>query len=124
MGLLAVLAVSSLAATVLAQSCPDASMIAHSGTPVGKEEVHNGGEYVSGDYWTRTHQVTIDLVNMYITKPHGGNTTKYDTAVLYLTDVFGIQLAENKLLVRTTRRQNSKFANHVSRLADSFARAG
>lgn len=61
------------------------SLIAHDGTPVGTEEVHNG-------------------YNLYISKPAGyTNATK---AVLYLTDVFGIQLAQNKLL------------------ADSFARAG
>lgn len=33
------------------------------------------------------------VVNMYVT----GNAS--DTGVLYLTDVFGIQLLENKLLV-------------------------
>ncbi|CAK7205273.1 hypothetical protein SEUCBS139899_008040 [Sporothrix eucalyptigena] len=73
------------AATVSAHNCPVAntSVVAHDGTPVGKEEVHNG-------------------YNMYITKPQGNATA----AVLYLTDVFGIQLAQNKLL------------------ADSFARAG
>ena len=61
------------------------SLIAHDGTPVGTEEVHNG-------------------YNLYITKPPGH--TKATKAVLYLTDVFGIQLPQNKLL------------------ADSFARAG
>ncbi|KAI1634276.1 dienelactone hydrolase [Biscogniauxia mediterranea] len=63
--------------------CPvaDVSIIAHEGDPVGREEVYNG-------------------VNMYIT----GEPS--DTAVLYLTDVFGIQLLENRLL------------------ADSFGRAG
>ena len=43
------------------------------------------------------------------------------TAVLYLTDVFGIQLAENKLYVAfspTTLKTN------IPRLADSFSRAG
>ncbi|KAI0128031.1 dienelactone hydrolase [Xylariales sp. AK1849] len=65
--------------------CPvdDVSVIAHTGTPVGREEVHGG-------------------VNLYIT----GTGNSSDTAVLYLTDVFGINLAENKLL------------------ADSFGRAG
>jgi dienelactone hydrolase len=43
---------------------------------------------------------------MYIAQPPEGTTVKAGKAVLYLTDVFGIQLAENKLL------------------ADSFARAG
>lgn len=34
-------------------------------------------------------------VNMYISKPEG--VTNFTNAVLYLTDVFGIQLAQNKL---------------------------
>ncbi|VUC29391.1 unnamed protein product [Clonostachys rosea] len=59
----------------------DASIIAHSGEPVGKE-------IISGN------------TTFYVT----GKQSR--TAVLYLTDVFGIQLAENKLL------------------ADSFGRAG
>ncbi|KAH8897554.1 alpha/beta-hydrolase [Thozetella sp. PMI_491] len=63
-------------------------IIAHEGTPVGKEEMHNG-------------------VNMYISQSNLTlNGTRPKSAVLYLTDVFGIQLLENKLL------------------ADSFARAG
>ncbi|KAI1849599.1 hypothetical protein JX265_007938 [Neoarthrinium moseri] len=66
-----------------ATKCPvaDVSVIAHEGTPVGREEVHDG-------------------VNLYIT----GNAS--GTAVLYLTDVFGINLTQNRLL------------------ADSFGRAG
>ncbi|KAH9905676.1 Alpha/Beta hydrolase protein [Xylariomycetidae sp. FL2044] len=55
--------------------------IAHTGDPVGTEEVYNN-------------------TTLYITG------TPSDTAVVYLTDVFGIQLNENKLL------------------ADSFGRAG
>ncbi|EMR70111.1 putative dienelactone hydrolase family protein [Eutypa lata UCREL1] len=58
------------------------SIIRHDGDPVGKEKVFDG-------------------INLYIT----GEKTS-DIAVLYLTDVFGIQLLENKLL------------------ADSFGRAG
>ncbi|KAK3368508.1 dienelactone hydrolase [Podospora didyma] len=66
----------------------DASAVAHTGTPVGKEVVYNN-------------------ITLYISKPDSdARKTKADTAVLYLTDVFGIQLKENKLL------------------ADSFARAG
>ncbi|KAI0402304.1 dienelactone hydrolase [Xylaria palmicola] len=64
--------------------CPitDLSIIAHDGEPVGKEVVHNN-------------------VTLYVTgKPSA------DKAVLYLTDIFGIQLLQNKLL------------------ADSFGRAG
>ncbi|KAL2133710.1 hypothetical protein VTI74DRAFT_1886 [Chaetomium olivicolor] len=59
-------------------------IIAHTGEPVGKEEMYNG-------------------VNLYISKP---DCKKPRVGVLYLTDVFGIQLVQNKLL------------------ADSFARAG
>ncbi|KAK1768029.1 alpha/beta-hydrolase [Phialemonium atrogriseum] len=64
-------------------ACVDASMVAHEGAPVGTEEI-------------------VDGVTLYITKPEG----EPKAAVLYLTDVFGIQLVQNKLL------------------ADSFARAG
>ncbi|KAL1866755.1 hypothetical protein VTK73DRAFT_4547 [Phialemonium thermophilum] len=66
------------------QECLNASLVAHDGTPVGTEEV-------------------VDGVTFYISKPTG-DTVK--GAVLYLTDVFGIQLLQNRLL------------------ADSFARAG
>ncbi|KAI4859812.1 alpha/beta-hydrolase [Hypoxylon rubiginosum] len=74
---------SLVSAQTSQEDCPvtGVSIIAHSGEPVGKEQVYDG-------------------INMYVT----GNTS--DTGVLYLTDVFGIQLLENKLL------------------ADSFGRAG
>ncbi|GKT63085.1 dienelactone hydrolase family protein [Colletotrichum tofieldiae] len=84
----ALLGFASLAAA--AKKCPvaDVSAIAHTGTPVGEEISYNG-------------------LTQYVSKPKGwsarGNKT---TGVLYLTDVFGIQLAQNKLLT------------------DSFARAG
>ncbi|GAP85138.2 putative dienelactone hydrolase [Rosellinia necatrix] len=66
-----------------ATNCPvaDVSVIAHSGDSVGKEVIHND-------------------VTLYVT----GEPS--DKAVLYLTDIFGIQLLENRLL------------------ADSFGRAG
>ncbi|KAI0517796.1 dienelactone hydrolase [Xylaria bambusicola] len=72
----------SLCATASA-TCPvaDLSIIAHTGESVGTEVVHNN-------------------VTLYTT----GNPS--DKAVLYLTDIFGIQLLENRLL------------------ADSFGRAG
>ncbi|KAK1975007.1 dienelactone hydrolase [Colletotrichum cereale] len=85
---LALLGSASLATA--ARKCPvaDVSAIAHTGTPVGQELSYNG-------------------LTQYVSKPKagcaGGNKT---TGVLYLTDVFGIQLPENKLLT------------------DSFARAG
>ncbi|KAF2837913.1 dienelactone hydrolase [Patellaria atrata CBS 101060] len=62
----------------------DSSIIQHTGTPIGVVQAHNG-------------------IDLYISKPRGN---KFNVAVLYLTDVFGIQLNENRLL------------------ADSFARAG
>ncbi|RYP57337.1 hypothetical protein DL769_009544 [Monosporascus sp. CRB-8-3] len=84
--LLALWGVASLGAATphyksYGNSFTNGSIIRHDGPPVGKEEVHNG-------------------FSMYITGE------KSDTAVVYLTDVFGIQLLENKLL------------------ADSFGRAG
>ncbi|KAI0000272.1 dienelactone hydrolase [Xylariaceae sp. FL0662B] len=81
---LALWSVGTLASgSLCSAACPvtGTSVIAHTGDPVGVEEVHDG-------------------VNMYIT----GSPS--DVGVLYLTDVFGIQLLENKLL------------------ADSFGRAG
>ncbi|KAH8898382.1 dienelactone hydrolase [Thozetella sp. PMI_491] len=86
----AFLASLALAGSALAWRSVDTSIIAHSGDPVGKEVSHKG-------------------VTLYVTKPSEhdhDHPAKSDVAVLYLTDVFGIQLAENKLL------------------ADSFARAG
>ncbi|KAI1088575.1 alpha/beta-hydrolase [Rostrohypoxylon terebratum] len=83
--LLALWSIAALTGGALGQTdCPatGTSIIAHSGDPVGKEQLYND-------------------INMYVT----GNTSS-DIGVLYLTDVFGIQLAENKLL------------------ADSFGRAG
>src|ERR1700712_409077 len=80
-----------------ATPCPvaDVSIIANTGTPVGREEVHDGGKPVIPI--NRDMSVTAGLtnakVNLYIT----GN--KSDTAVLYLTDVYGINLTQNKLSV-------------------------
>ncbi|KAK4149539.1 dienelactone hydrolase family-domain-containing protein [Chaetomidium leptoderma] len=77
----------SLASVACAKTCSygdQPQIIAHTGEPVGKEKMYNG-------------------VNLYISKP---DCKKPKVGVLYLTDVFGIQLAQNKLL------------------ADSFARAG
>ncbi|KAK4244591.1 dienelactone hydrolase family-domain-containing protein [Corynascus novoguineensis] len=77
----------SLASAACAKQCTygdHPQIIAHTGEPVGREEMYNG-------------------VNLYISEPECKNPK---VAVLYLTDVFGIQLRENKLL------------------ADSFARAG
>ncbi|KAH6849634.1 dienelactone hydrolase family-domain-containing protein [Chaetomium sp. MPI-CAGE-AT-0009] len=68
----------------------DASIVALTGEPVGKEVKHNN-------------------ITLYITKPDKWNPrakARAGSAVLFLTDVFGLALPENKLL------------------ADSFARAG
>ncbi|KAI0379366.1 alpha/beta-hydrolase [Hypomontagnella monticulosa] len=87
LGSICLLALGSIASLVSAaqakEDCPPAgaNVTVHNGTPVGKTEVY-------------------DEITMYVTGE------KTETAVLYLTDVFGIQLAENMLL------------------ADSFGRAG
>ncbi|KAM5343311.1 hypothetical protein ACJ41O_014277 [Fusarium nematophilum] len=60
-------------------------IIKHDGKPIGKE-------------------IEYDGVTLYISKPK--QSYRDDVAVLYLTDVFGLQLQQNKLL------------------ADSFSRAG
>ncbi|KAK4034413.1 dienelactone hydrolase family-domain-containing protein, partial [Parachaetomium inaequale] len=68
----------------------DASIVAHTGQPVGQEVKH-------------------DNITLYITKPDQKNPrtkARAGKVVLFLTDVFGLALPENKLL------------------ADSFARAG
>ncbi|GAB1320030.1 hypothetical protein MFIFM68171_10240 [Madurella fahalii] len=68
----------------------DASILANTGEPVGEEIVHNN-------------------ITIYISRPDAESArakARAGTAVLFLTDVFGIALPENKLLV------------------DSFARAG
>ncbi|KAK2027149.1 dienelactone hydrolase [Colletotrichum zoysiae] len=85
---LAILGSASVASA--ARKCPvaDVSVIAHTGTPVGEEISYNG-------------------LTQYVSKPKAGwGGSNKTTGVLYLTDVFGIQLPENKLLT------------------DSFARAG
>jgi hypothetical protein len=70
---------TGLIASVFAKDCPiaDTSIIAHAGTPVGTEQV-------------------VDGVTFYISKPKCKTRTPR-AAVVYLTDVFGIQLAQNKL---------------------------
>jgi hypothetical protein len=42
-----ILALVALASTGCAQRCPaaDVSIVAHTGTPIGKEEVHGGGTF-------------------------------------------------------------------------------
>lgn len=97
------------------QSCPvggDASIVAMTGTPVGTEQVVDNSTSRAMDLLqaptpiskrnndinklTRTHRL---LVTMYVTMPNAslGITSVTNTAVLYLTDVFGINLTENRL---------------------------
>lgn len=43
-------------------------------------------------------QADIDLESLYLAyPPHHGKTNKTDTAILYLTDIFGVQLVNNRL---------------------------
>ncbi|KPM41449.1 hypothetical protein AK830_g5149 [Neonectria ditissima] len=75
----------SIFAVATAYDQLDSGIIKHEGEAIGKE-------------------IEYDGVTLYISKPK--QRIKRDTAVLYLTDVFGIPLLQNKLL------------------ADSFSRAG
>lgn len=59
---------------------------------------------------------------MYVTKPPCGAPVT-NAAVLYLTDVYGINLTQNRLLV-SLYYVVSTLAEVIFRLADSFARAG
>ncbi|KAK4099018.1 alpha/beta-hydrolase [Parathielavia hyrcaniae] len=71
-------------------TCLDSSIVAHSGTPVGKEVKHGN-------------------LTIYISQPDKNNArarARAGAAVLFLTDVWGLALLENRLL------------------ADSYARAG
>ncbi|TDZ35469.1 Hydrolase tropI [Colletotrichum spinosum] len=72
----------------LAAATKKIPIIAHTGTPVGETVSYNG-------------------LDLYVSKPKGyAARANKTTGVLYLTDVFGVQLAQNTLLT------------------DSFARAG
>ncbi|KAK1826376.1 dienelactone hydrolase [Podospora conica] len=83
----------SAAPANLSKDCTEPHIVAHTGTPQGQIQ-------------------TIQNVTMYVTSVPNGVThplTKFarrHVAVIYLSDVFGIELLQNKLL------------------ADSFARAG
>ena len=87
-----------------AASCVDASIVALSGTPVGTEVKHGNGEFVRNETASPFLLLTLTVlpVTLYITKPDKNNArakAREGIAVLYLTDVFGIALAENKLSV-------------------------
>jgi hypothetical protein len=94
--LCAVLSLGAYAVSATCARCPvaDVSVIAHTGEPVGKEIQHNNGELLVMTVLNFGSARLIGIsatVTLYVTgKPS-------DTAVLYLTDVFGIQLPENKL---------------------------
>ncbi len=79
--------------SVSTATADDGPIIRHDGDPVGREEVYNGSMYAQSAQQS-PGPLTKVVVNLYIT----GDKTS-DTAVLYLTDVFGIQLLENRLLV-------------------------
>ncbi|KAK0638543.1 Alpha/Beta hydrolase protein [Cercophora newfieldiana] len=84
------LSASATATSLLPKKGPtDPSVIAHEGTPKGNLQ-------------------TIQNVTTYIARPKNSLTSwpRRNVALIYLTDVFGIELVQNRLL------------------ADSFARAG
>lgn len=86
----ALLLSSTASAFPTAKNPTDSYIVAHDGTPKGRIQ-------------------TIQNVTTYISKPNAHPLTQFarrDVAIIYLTDVFGIELLQNKLL------------------ADSFARAG
>ena len=85
----------------------DASVVKHDGFPKGTEEVQNGSK--SAPLPFKSLPPNLSQARLYISKPDKTSVrgkANTDTAVVYLTDVFGIELLENRLL------------------ADSFARAG
>ena len=71
------------------------NIIAHEGTEIGLVEEYDGGKsrYTSIPEWLRCTApiLTMLAVDMYVTG------VQSDLAVLYITDVFGIQLQNNKL---------------------------
>ncbi|KAK4123122.1 alpha/beta-hydrolase [Parathielavia appendiculata] len=69
-------------------TCLDASIVAHTGTPVGKEVKHGN-------------------LTLYISQPDKKNArakARAGAAVLLLTDVFGLALPENRLLADSYAR--------------------
>jgi hypothetical protein len=93
----------SVASVVCAKSCSygdNPQIIAHTGEPVGTEQKYNGGQIyrasLPGQEEPRqcTNTSCRPAVNLYISKPQCKSPK---VGVLYMTDVFGIQLAQNKL---------------------------
>lgn len=101
-------------------SCPvggDVSIVAMAGTSVGTEQVVDNSEPRSlfgpprfpiqgtpSQFSSQNKELTrtFHVVTMYVTTPNASLGTVApvtDTAVLYLTDVFGINLTENRLCV-------------------------
>ncbi|RSL53761.1 hypothetical protein CEP51_014835 [Fusarium floridanum] len=64
-------------------------------------------------------EIEYDGVTLYISKPKG--LSKSNTAVVYLSDVYGLPLLENKLYVSLCLLEAR---TNMRRLVDSFARAG
>ena len=86
----------------------DTSIIAHTGTPVGAEIDLAGSTFASPPptATTRPTKRTSDAnrltARVYVTKPDKSSSrakNRKKAAVLYLTDVFGIDLVGNKLYV-------------------------
>ncbi len=108
---LSLLTLLASAAAAWAHACPvcpvaSTSVVAHDGASTGSETTFGG-------------------YTMYVARPPGNVTVT--RAVLYLTDVFGIQLAQNRLYVFPLIVFFLVLACLPSddpRLADSFARAG
>ena len=94
----------SVASVVCAKSCSygdDPQIIAHTGEPVGTEKKYNGGQtnyrasLPSKEEPKQFTNTGCGLpVNLYISQPPCKSPK---VGVLYMTDVFGIQLAQNKL---------------------------
>lgn len=68
-------------------------IIKHTGEPVGIEEVQDGGELRSN--MKDCAEAYNNSVTMYISR--ASQTENITTAVLYLTDAFGLPLLENRL---------------------------
>lgn len=77
----------------------DASIIAHTGNSVGEEVSYNGrkSNHSPGTY-VNIRSGYLYAVTQYVSKPKGGKSRgKPTVGVLYLTDVYGIQLPQNRL---------------------------
>lgn len=99
------LCVFSPLASALSSTCAvggDSSIVANDGTPVGTEEIIDGSEceaasgVVGIGMGPERRTLTRLAVNMYISRPNASAPVT-NTAVIYLTDVYGINLTQNRL---------------------------